>query len=302
MHALVIGAGPVGRSTAEYLASHGHEVAVMTRSGTSVGQLRSLTGDASKREDLRSALKVFPASHIICCLHAPYTARQWRESLIPAEDVILSEAEQYGLHVTFPESVYAFGTEERVVDAMSRPIANTGKPGIRTALLNRRDRSTAATCSVVASDYYGPGCTSSSVVKALILDRLSVGKRPLALFSRHTPHAFTFLPDFARALAESAIQSSTGIAVTPTDSPLSQEAFIRLATNMTQTPFRRPIVLNTVMLRTAGLFNQNVGGVAEMEALWTTPQRLQSTFDWPHTPLNVGLRRSLPERLCGTKS
>ncbi|WP_115686041.1 NAD-dependent epimerase/dehydratase family protein [Corynebacterium senegalense] len=293
INALVIGAGPVGRATAAHLASLGHEVAVLTRSGTPVGDLRALNGDAGREEDLRRALREFPATHIINCMHAPYTERHWREALLPAEGVILREAAQRGLHVTFPESVYAFGSAEREVSGASVPVARRGKPGVRAELLRRRDRSGATTCSVVASDYYGPGSGPGAVAHVLVLDRIAAGRRPLALFSRNTPHAYTYLPDFARALAEAAVHGATGIAVTPTAPPVSQADFAREAADVLGVAFRSPLVLGGATLRAAGLFDRNVGGIAEMKWLWTTPQSLRGTFAWEPTALEEGLRRAV---------
>ena len=293
--ALVIGAGPVGRSTAAHLSARGHSVAVMTRSGTRVPRLPAIAGDATLDDDLRRAHDHFPATHIIACLHAPYSARQWRTLLLPAEQAILRVATERGIHVTFPESVYAFGPGTPTVSDGSEPRALSGKPGVRAQLLRLRREAAAPTCSVVASDYYGPGCAhgSGSVAHSLVFDRLAAGKAPLALFRRHTPHAFTYLPDFARALADASESGATGIRVTPTVAPVSQHDLAALAARVLGRTPRKPIVLGSPMLWAAGAVDRDVAGVVEMKWLWTAPQTLESSFGWEPTALEEGVRAAL---------
>ncbi|WP_301925391.1 NAD-dependent epimerase/dehydratase family protein [Corynebacterium glaucum] len=300
---LVIGFGAVGRAVTNRLIEQRSSaqkagVTVMARSDRQVPAGADLfVGDASSSTDLHRALDVSGADRIICCAHAAYTEAAWRSQLIPLERAVLNAAAEVGAevsaevgaHVTFAESVYAFGPGVHTVTAESRVAATVGKPGVRAELLAARDAAAAPTASVVASDLYGPGCGESMVAHALIIDRVHKGKRPLALVDADTPHAFTYIDDYARALVDASAGRATGIVLTPTAEPITQRDFATLAAEAFNAEHHRPLTLRPWMLRVAGIADENVGGLREMTWLWDSPRALESDLDWAPTPYRDGL-------------
>lgn len=297
---LVIGFGAVGRAVTKRLIeqesgaqkSNAQEspVTVMARSERPVPAGANLfVGDAASATELRRALDASGADRIICCAHAPYTEAAWRAQLIPLERAVLETAAEMGAHVTFPESVYAFGPDVHTVTAESRVGATVGKPGVRAELLAARAAATAPTASVVASDLYGPGCGESMVAHALIIDRVRAGKQPLALIDANVPHAFTYIDDYARALVDASAQRTTGIVLTPTAEPITQREFAALAAEVFGAEHRRPLTLRPWMLRLAGIADENVGGLREMTWLWDSPRAVESDLAWTPTPYREGL-------------
>lgn len=287
---LIIGFGAVGQAVAQRLIDAGTPVTVMARSERPLppGADRFI-GDAASATELRRALNTSGAERIICCAHAPYTEAAWREHLIPLERAVLDTATEGGAHVTFPESVYAFGPGVQTVMAESRVAATVGKSGVRAELLAARAAAPTPTASVVASDLYGPGCGSSMVAHALIIDRVRAGKRPLALIDADMPHAFTYIDDYARALVDASAQRTTGIVLTPTAEPITQREFARLATDALNAEQRRPLTLRPWMLHLAGIADENIGGLREMTWLWDSPRAVESDLAWAPTPYREGL-------------
>ncbi|MCT1414174.1 NAD-dependent epimerase/dehydratase family protein [Corynebacterium sanguinis] len=289
---LVIGAGPVGRAVTGELLHRGRNVVILTRSGTAVPGARSMAGSAAEPGDMRVAIETSGADRVINCMHAPYDAGAWRRLLIPAEQTVLSIAAERGVHVTFPESVYAFGEQAHTMTAASEIAATTGKPGIRAQLIDARSRANAPVCSVVASDLYGPGCGPAAVAHALIVEALKSARRPMALIDSSVPHPFTYLPDYARALADASQNHLTGITVTPTWDSVSQGEFAKRAAHAAGVRAREPLELKRWMLKLSGVFNRDIRGLVEMTWLWDSPRFVQGSYDWAPTDLDEGLRQT----------
>lgn len=289
---LIIGTGPVALSTARYFVETGHSVAFLARTPREVLTGTTLhIGDAASRVDLAAALDASGAGRIVCCAHAPYSEKLWRERLLPIEEAVLSVAADRHVHVSFPESVYAFGSDAKVVSRHSRPLAREGKPGIRAELIARRQASGAQTCSVVASDLYGPGCGSSMIAHALFIDPVSHGRRPMALMSADIPHPFTFIGDYAQALGEASLQKAEAITIAPTAQPISQREFAALTATAFGVRAQRPITIQRWMLQLAGRFNPDMAGLVEMTWLFNSPRSIESSYDWRPVSYEEGLAR-----------
>ncbi|EEI17133.1 NAD-dependent epimerase/dehydratase family protein [Corynebacterium lipophiloflavum] len=289
---LVIGAGPVGTAVTDELIKRGREVFVLTRSGTAVRGARSLAGSAADPRDLQAAFDTSGANRVIDCMHAPYDAAVWRSTLIPAEKTVLGLAAEREIHVTFPESVYAFGERANTVTATSEVVATTGKPGIRAQLLIARTHANTPVCSVVASDLYGPGCGRTAVAHALIVEPLQRATRTMALIDSSALHPFTYLPDYARALVGASQNQLTGITITPTADSVCQREFAERAAYAGKLRAHTPLELKKWMLQFAGLFNRDIHGLVEMTWLWDSPRFVQGTYDWAPTDLDEGLHRT----------
>jgi len=151
---VVTGAGPVGRTIAEQLAAAGHEVRVLTRSGSGPEHplVERVAVDVRDEAALRPLLDGAPA--VFHCVHAAYTAKAWRLELAANEQSVLRAAA--GSVVVFPESLYSYTATDRPMTEDAPRDAVGGKRGVRAELLAARVRATTPTVSVVASDFFGP--------------------------------------------------------------------------------------------------------------------------------------------------
>src|SRR5699024_1970448 len=117
MHHLLIGEGQIGQEIAHHALRRGDTLTILRRSAVTEGARRerygqgassitAVDGDVLDQEVLRRAAE--GAQSVLACFHAPYDARIWDAVLPPREQVVLDIAQDLGIPVVFPESMYAF--------------------------------------------------------------------------------------------------------------------------------------------------------------------------------------------------
>lgn len=281
MHFLITGAGPVGRALSRELAKRGHTCTIMTRRQPQFATSENV--DFKKGDATHSDAYPDQIDGIAHCIHAPYDAQKWRDLLIPAEETVLKVATRWGIPVVFPESMYGFDQSYEVISP-DTPLTRSrnGKPGVRATLIENRLASPSRTTSVIAADLYGPDAGPGCVYHQLIIGK----KRPLALFNAHAKHSVTYLPDFARALADALLDDSTPpIISTPCAPALTQAEFARRAGCQ-----HSPITIHPWMLKVAGVASTDLRGLKEMRYLWDRPSILTgATSSWQATPTDEAL-------------
>ena len=201
---VVTGAGPVGSTVALQLADAGHQVRLLTRSGS--GPVHPLIDrrrvDVSRPESLAEAFDGAVAVHH--CIHgSAYDAKVWRAELPQAEAAVLAAAGRVGAVVVFPESLYSYGRVDGPMTEATPRDATTGKLGVRTELLAQRDASSTPTVSVAASDFYGPLVRNAHAGERLVPTVLA-GRTMRVVGSLDQPHSFTYVPDLAAAMITAA--------------------------------------------------------------------------------------------------
>ncbi len=203
---VVTGAGPVGRTIAEQLAAAGHEVRVLTRSGSGPEHplVERVAVDVRDEAALRPLLDGAPA--VFHCVHAAYTAKAWRLELAANEQSVLRAAA--GSVVVFPESLYSYTATDRPMTEDAPRDAVGGKRGVRAELLAARVRSTTPTVSVVASDFFGPHVRGAHAGERMV-PLVMAGRTVRVLGRADVPHTFTYVPDYARAMITAAGRPDT---------------------------------------------------------------------------------------------
>ncbi len=201
---VVTGAGPVGSTIAQQLADAGHQVRLLTRSGS--GPVHPLVDrrrvDVSQPDALTEAFAGAVAVHH--CIHgSAYDSQVWRAELPGAERAVLEAAGRVGAVVVFPESLYSYGEVDGVITEATPRIASKGKLGVRTELLAQRDASSTPTVSVAASDFYGPVVRTSHAGERMVPTVLA-GRTMRVVGSLDQPHSFTYVPDLAAAMITAA--------------------------------------------------------------------------------------------------
>ncbi len=202
MRTLVIGAGQVGPHVALHLAERGEPVRVGTRSasGPEHPLVERVHLDATDPAALDRAFRDVDVVHL--CMHASaYRPDVWRRELPSLEQGVLAAAAEHGVHVVFPESVYAFDTSAPLADLRVAPRSELGR--IRAKLLAQRAASPARTTSVVASDFFGPGASMAHGGDR-VREPAEAGRTVRPLGRVDLPHAWTYLPDLAAAMVAAA--------------------------------------------------------------------------------------------------
>ncbi|MFJ5957014.1 NAD-dependent epimerase/dehydratase family protein [Paenarthrobacter sp. NPDC092416] len=220
---VVTGAGPVGWTVAEQLAEQGHQVRILTRSGSGPDHplVERLRVDVSDPAQLSKAFD--HAEAVFHCIHgSAYRAAAWAAELPRAEQVVMDAAAAAGAVVVFPESLYSYSEPDLVMTEAGPREASGGKRGVRTGLLKARQAHAADTVSVVAGDFFGPRVKMAHGGERMVSPILA-GKPLQVVGSTAQPHSFTYVPDLVAAMIAAAqnpklwnkvLHAPTGPAVT----------------------------------------------------------------------------------------
>lgn len=287
MRTLVIGAGQVGPHVARQLADRGDHVVVGTRSGSGPDHphITLVHLDATDPAALDRAFADVDVVHL--CLHAStYRADVWERELYPLEAGVLAAAERHGVHVVYPESLYAFDTTG-VVGAEPTVAPRTAMGRVRATLLERRAATAARTTSVVASDFYGPGAATAHGGDRMVGPATS-GRTVRPLGRVDLLHAWTYLPDLAAAMVAAADTTEGPDVVL---APVVHASQRELALVYARTAGYDDVRVRAVpawALRAVGVVNTDVRALAEMSYLFTEPLLVDETATiLPATALDV---------------
>ncbi|WP_439938636.1 NAD-dependent epimerase/dehydratase family protein [Nocardia sp. N13] len=297
---VVTGAGPVGSTVAQQLADSGHQVRLLTRSGS--GPVHPLIErrrvDVSQPAALREAFVDAVAVHH--CIHgSAYDARVWRAELPRAERAVLEAAGAVGAVVVFPESLYAYGPVDGPMTEDLPRAATGGKLGVRTELLAQRDASATPTVSVAASDFYGPAVRNAHAGERLVPTVLG-GRTMRVLGSLDQPHSFTYVPDLAVAMITAAGRPDlwNSFLHAPTAAPLTQRRLVELVAAAGGVRVPRMSAIPAGILGAAGLVSREMRELAETSYMFTRPFVLDSSASEQRlglspTPVETGLAETV---------
>ena len=222
---VVVGAGPVGRATAVQLASEGHEVLLVSRSGggPEIAGVRRVAADAAAAD--RLAELASGAVALYNCINPP-SYMVWPTFWPPVAAAFLAAAERTGATLVTASCLYAYGpVDEPMVEGMP-DAATTTKARIRALMwadaLAAHEAGRIAAVEVRGSDYVGPGVTGAHIPQ--VTPRALAGKAVRVFGSPDQPHSFTDVRDMGRALAAVAQRPSAWGRVwhAPTNAPRTQ--------------------------------------------------------------------------------
>jgi nucleoside-diphosphate-sugar epimerase len=296
MRTLVIGAGQIGPHVATRLADRGDHVTVATRSGSGPehARIRRVRLDATDPDALDAAFADVDVVHL--CVHASaYRPDVWERELYPLEAAVLVAAERHGVHVVYPESVYAFDTSgELGARPTVAPRRALGR--VRATLLARRAASPARTTSVVASDFYGPGASMAHGGDR-VAEPAARGRTVRPVGRTDLPHAWTYLPDLAAAMvAAGDTADGPAVVLAPVVHATQREladAYARAAGHAEA----RVRAVPAWVLQAAGPFSRDLAAMAAMSYLFTEPLLVDERASAvPATPLEDAVRGAVAAR------
>lgn len=208
---VVVGKGPVGRTLARHLAHGGHEVLVLSRSGGAPhapdGAAGSIAGDAVDATDgaaLAAAARGAEALHV--CVNPPY--HRWPADWPPMWAALLDAAGRTGAVLVAAGNLYGYGPVDRPMTETTplRPTEPKGR--VRAELWQearrRHEAGELRATEVRAADYLGPDAEEHAHAGPRMLRPLLAGRPVRPIGSVDQPRSWTYLPDFAAALAAAA--------------------------------------------------------------------------------------------------
>ncbi len=211
MRHVIVGKGPIGTTLAYELRDRGEEVVVLSRTG-GVGQLPGRPApdveagaiDATDGDAL--AVAAAGADVLYECVNVPYP--RWLAMYPPLHAAILTAAARSGAVLVTAANLYGYGQGSGVMRE-DTPLRSTDPKGALRARLwaqtkRRHDAGDLRAVEVRGSDYVGPGAGPNSHAGERLLAPLLAGKPVRPVGAADQPHSWTYLPDFARALAAAA--------------------------------------------------------------------------------------------------
>ena len=294
---VIVGAGPVGRHTAELLRDRGDRVRVVTRSGRgAIDGTEPVVLDASDPEALSRATD--GAAAVFNCAN-PIDYTTWEQVWPPLAESLLAAAERTGATLVTASCLYPYGpTDAPMVEG--QPDAATDHKGrLRAAMWAeakaRHDAGRIHAVEVRGSDYVGGGVGQNGHVTRH-LATATQGRTAWAIGRPDLPHSWTDVLDMARTLAAVADREDSWGQVwhAPTNTPRSQREVL---SDVLRAGGHDPVAVRGIpmlALRGLALVNPLMREIAELSYMWTRPYVLDST----RTQQALGLDPSPWDDVC----
>jgi nucleoside-diphosphate-sugar epimerase len=292
---LVVGAGPVGTTTAHRLLDAGHHVRVVTRSGTGPEGAERVAADAADGERLAELARSCTA--VYNCVNPTYT--RWQQDWPPVAAALLHAAETSGAVLATVGNLYGYGHVDAPMTEET-PLAATGAKGrVRIAMwrdaLAAHEAGRIRTFEVRGSDYLG----GNSMLSYVVTPALRKGRRAFVPADLDMPHTWTCTDDVAALLVTGVYdERAWGRAWhVPSTDPLSIRELTEIAAVQLGVQPKLSSMPSSV-LWAAGLVNPMAKELRETQHQFRRPFVLDSTaaqrtFGLAPTPIDDAVRIDL---------
>jgi nucleoside-diphosphate-sugar epimerase len=262
---VVIGAGPVGRSTAAELVARGQHVTVVSRSGTEVPGTTAVRADAGDPASLRRAIK--SASVLYNCVNPPY--HQWQTLWPQIANSILGVAEQLNAGLVTMSNLYAYGFPTKPFHESDALAATTRKGIVRAEMwktaLAAHQAGRVRVTEARASDFIGPDVVDAGMGERVVPPLLK-GKPAMLLGRTDVPHAFTYMGDVGKLMATLGTDDrSWGKAWNVPTAPARTQR--QIIDGLCEAAEVKPVAIRVMsprMIKVAGLFSPLIRELPEM--------------------------------------
>jgi nucleoside-diphosphate-sugar epimerase len=263
---VVVGAGSVGRETADLLHTLGHRVRVLSRHGRRVGVpgVESLACDAASVDQL--AVAASGAVAVYNCANPAY--HRWTTEWPPLADSLLTVAEQQGAVLATVSNLYVYGPVDEVMtpDLPMRPSGPKGAVRARmwSDALSAHEAGRVRAVEVRGSDYVCP--SDQSHLGDRVAPRVLAGRSVRVLGRVDQSHSWTAVRDVARTLVTVAADPRAhGRAWhVPSNPPRTQLQAVHDLCRVAGVDPVRVGTLPSAALRLAGLVRPEAGALLEV--------------------------------------
>ena len=292
---VIVGAGPIGSTTAALLAARGEQVRVVTRSGGGPEDpnVERVAADATDADRLTALTE--GAVALYNCASPAY--HRWLTDWPPIASALLTAAERTGAVLTTTSNLYGYGEVTGPITP-STPLAATHpklklRADLWRAALAAHEAGRLRATEVRGSDYLEAG----SIFAIALGKPLLAGKKAWSPVPLDVPHSWTSITDVAALLATAATDDRAwGKAwLVPTEPPRTVRELATRFTEVAGAPAPKLGVIPTVVLRAVGLVTPTVRELRTTEYQFTKPFVLDSsattaTFGLEPRPLDDSLR------------
>ena len=298
---VVVGAGAVGTATALELVGLGHQVRMVTRSGSGpvVEGIERSAGDASDPVALCSL--VAGAEAVYNCANPPY--HRWPELWPPIAAALLAAVEETETVLVTMGNLYGYGPVDHPM-VETDPLVSSGTKGrVRAAMwddaleVHRSGR--AVVTEARASDFFGPGVVGTSLF-GRNMQRLLARRTTWVTGDPDAPHSWTYVPDVGRTLA---VLGSNPLAWgrawhVPTAPPASQRQMAELFCRLAGAPAPKVVAVPSPVMTAVGLVSAEIRELRETRYQFDRPFVVDSTactrmFGLEATPLAEAMQTTL---------
>ncbi len=199
---VIVGAGQIGTHLARILVSRGHEVRTVARGGGA--PMEGVTRLRGSIADLDVAKRAGDGAAVIYnCANPPYD--RWTDELPPIFEGSIAAAKVSGARLVQLDNLYAFGRMGGAPMKPEGPFAPCSRKGelrlkLQERLLSAHAKGECEVAIAKASDFVGPGVVNAHL-GSRFFERVFAGKSGECFGDPSLPHAFTYGPDVAGALA-----------------------------------------------------------------------------------------------------
>lgn len=294
---VIVGAGPVGTTTARILADRGDQVRLVSRSGSGPRHalIQPVTADATDAAALGGL--VDGATALYNCANPRY--HRWATDWPPLADSLLATAGTSGAVLVTMSNLYGYGRVDVPMTEQLPLRPHTVKGRVRARMwqdaLAAHQAGRVRVAEARASDFVGAG--AQSIFAELALPKLLAGKRVSVPADLDAPHSWTYLGDAARMLVTLADDPRAWGAAwhVPSPPPASFREITSRAAELAGVPAVRLARIPDPLLRLAGLADPQIRAFWEMRYQFQQPFIIDATaarteFGIAPTPLDTGLR------------
>ena len=300
---IVIGAGPLGLWVAQTLLDKGRQVTLINRSGK-IGEPSAIPMDviACDATDPDAVYQVCQGADVVFhCAMPPYTA--WPEAFPPLTKGILGGVSRTGAKLIYGDNLYMYGDVGGRPITEALPYAATGRKGqvraqMAQMLLDAHRRGEVQVAIGRGSDFFGPGVTNS-ILGEMFFRAAFAGKTANLLGDIDTPHTYTYIKDFAKALVTlSEHEEALGQAW---HAPNAPTITTRQMVDLFARELGRPIKVRSAgktLIAILGLFNPLMREIKEMMYEWEQPyvvdhSSYENAFGAEVTPHAVAVKETV---------
>lgn len=196
---VIVGAGPIGISTARLLVDSGETVTVVTRSGSpAVPGADSVQADATDAAVIGELAR--GATTLYNCASPAY--QRWATDWPPLATALLDAAEKTGAVLVTASNLYGYGAVSVPMTESTRLAPNSKQGRVRVHMwldaLERHQAGRIRATEVRSSDYLGP--RAQGLIGERVIRRLLEGKSVQVMKSADAVHTWTYTGDAARLL------------------------------------------------------------------------------------------------------
>lgn len=293
---VIVGAGAVGSGTALRLAEAGHEVRIITRSGTGpdhhgIERVAADASDAGRLSELaRGAHSLYNGAN------PPYD--KWATAWPPLAAAFIAAAEATGARLVTMSNLYGFARGRNPMRATDPLAPFTRKGKIRTDMwhdaLRAHDEGRIRATEARASDYVGPGLGETSHLGDRAVPRVLAGKRVSLLGPADVVHSWSYIGDVCETLAtlgtdDRSLGRAWHVPTLPAATARTMLDAVAEAAGVDPVPISQ---IPATGLRLAGLFSPIIRELREMRYQFDEPFVIDATdttetFGLEATPLAV---------------